>query len=87
VADVHAAAFDQLVSEIRADHPHWLELPPDARPTSEGLADVSTRLPGRLPTEYLDFVSRYGGGDFAFTHVYSLDPASDMYILSLIQNN
>lgn len=82
LVEMEVESFDRLVDEIRAAHPTWLELPPDAPPTSEVLAEVATRLPGRLPSEYLDFVSRYGGGDFAFTHVYSLDPASDMYLVA-----
>jgi hypothetical protein len=72
--------FDALVHEIRVAHPAWLELPPDAAPTPEVLAEVANLLPGRLPAEYLDFVTRYGGGDVAFAHVYSLDPASDLYL-------
>ena len=78
---MNPAAFDDLVAEIRLEHPTWLELPSDAPPTSEGLAEVAANLPWRLPREYIDFVSHYGGGDFAFTQVYSLDPASDMNIV------
>lgn len=74
--------FRRVVEEARAAHPQWFALPPDAAPEEDEVVVQSAQLGVQLPTEYLDFLREFGGGDFAFLAVYSMDRASDLNIVT-----
>lgn len=74
--------FERAVAEARDAHPQWFALPSDESPGDEQVAAQQAQLGAQLPQEYLDFVRVFGGGDFAFLAVYSLDEGSDLNIVT-----
>lgn len=73
--------FRALVEGVRRAHPTWFDLPTDQRPSDAQIADHQERLGVTLPEAYVDFVKEFGGGDFAFLRVYSMDVTSDLNIV------
>jgi hypothetical protein len=74
--------FGRLVDEARVAHPQWFALPADAAPSEDEIMAHFTELGARLPAEYLDFLREFGGGDFAFLAIYSMDRTSDLNIVA-----
>ncbi len=73
--------FRVAVARAREEHPQWFGLPPDARPDDARIESQQQALGVRLPDEYVDFVREFGGGDFAFLAVYSMDENSDVNVV------
>ena len=77
-----ADEFRQLVEQARSDHPQWFELPSDSPPDDQRVADTQSALGVELPEQYVEFIREFGGGDFVFLVVYSMDPGSEVEIVS-----
>ncbi len=75
--------FTALVAEAEAAHPVWFGLASDSVPADSGLAAAEASLGAVLPEQYKEFLRHYGGGDFAFTNIFSLDEASDWNLLRI----
>lgn len=76
-------AFRQLVEKTRSDHPIWFGMDSDPIPSESLLLEAESKLSAKLPNEYRNFVLEYGGGYFAFSNVYSLNPGSDWNVLDV----
>lgn len=76
-----AIDFARLVDGVRESHPQWMTLEADKAPTPAEVYKAEEGLGAQLPAEYIEFIRSYGGGDFAFTVIYSLDPSSDLNIV------
>jgi hypothetical protein len=74
--------FRLLVDAAREENPQWFALPPDASPTEAEIEAHQAELGLRLPAEFLDFLREFGGGDFAFLGVYSMDRNSDLDVVA-----
>ena len=73
--------FEESVQRIRAQKPMWFSSQNEKVATDEQLVSAEKILGVELPSEYKEFVRRYGGGYFALTNVFSVDPASEWYIV------
>lgn len=73
--------FAQIVRSEKEAHPFWFEGDSDPLATDEQIEKVEKELGLELPKEYIEFVKRYGGGCFAFTNVFSVQPNSEWYIV------
>jgi hypothetical protein len=60
-----------LIDELRAEHPNWFRLRGDGPASDEDLEAAERDLGCRLPLAYRQFVRTFGGGEFAFTAIYS----------------
>lgn len=70
-----------LIEKCRDEHPNWFRLERDEPATPEQIGTVEAALGCRLPSSYVEFVSEFGGGDFAFTVIYSPSPESESSII------
>lgn len=77
--------FETEVSRARKAHPTWFDLPPDACPDDAQVEQCQLALGAVLPEAYVGFLREYGGGDFAFLTLYSMDPDSEVNLVA--QNN
>lgn len=77
--------LSELILRIRAEHPGWFRLRGEGLATPEQIVDCEVALGCVLPTSYRRFVAEVGSGDFAFTSIYSPNPASDVWIGSMNQ--
>lgn len=78
MADV--GSFDELsglIERSRLDHPDWCDLSDDERATAGQVSIAEEALGCRLPNHDVEFVGEFGGGDFAFAELCSVDPHSD----------
>lgn len=73
--------FMQIVEKIKNDHPFWFDDESDNPAKSDQIKKVEKVLRVKLPHEYIEFIKHYGGGDFAFTNVFSVQPDSEWFIL------
>ena len=73
--------FVTYMRDITLRNPTWFDLPPDRAPTADELRTQEVDLGAELPTAYLEFIEAFGGGDFAFLEIYSLDPSSRVNIV------
>lgn len=73
--------FISLVEKIKQENPVWFGLDSDCIPTIETIKEIETQLNFSFPDDYIAFISRYGGGFFAFGNVYSLDIDSEWFLL------
>lgn len=77
--------FTQFLAEVdeaRKTNPRILMLDSDAPGSPAQIARAEQTLGVLLPESYAQFVKRFGGGFFGFSLVYSLDEASEFYLLS-----
>ena len=75
--------FEELVNEKKLTNPAWFGLDPDSLANEQSITCAQKELNATLPTEYVQFVTLYGGGYFAFSIVYSLDKDSSFNILEI----
>ncbi len=75
----------ELISRVRLEHPSWFRLRGEGPAALEQINECESALECTLPSAYKRFVAAYGGGDFAFTLIYSPDPASDVSIVAMNQ--
>lgn len=72
--------FLSIYHSVHRLHPGWFDLPSDNRADPTLLADAEDALGAKLPSDFRWFLEEFGGGDFAFAAIYSVDPASDLNI-------
>lgn len=73
--------FDDLFLELRPKRSKIFELiPPDRYATASDLEKLELDLGYQLSSDYREFLSKYGGGQFGLVEVGSADPASDLYL-------
>ncbi|MFF7770385.1 SMI1/KNR4 family protein [Streptomyces massasporeus] len=63
------ASFASLVTQVRAEHPKWLDLFEGWVATDEDIALANTTLGTQLPDDYVWFMQNYGGGAFGFVEI------------------
>ena len=73
--------FVELVSSARRSHPGWFMLQSDSAATESEVEDAQLALGVALVPEYRRFLEIFGGGDFAFMNVFSVDPSSEWNIV------
>ncbi len=73
--------FRDRVEQVRQEFPAWFALAPDEFPGSEALDQAQIDLGVSLPADYRSFITEFGGGDFALSVIYSVEPDSDMNIV------
>lgn len=74
--------FRDRVEQVRGEFPAWFVLDPDEFPGQDALDRAESELGATLPADYRSFIAEFGGGDFALSVVYSVDPESDMNIVA-----
>ena len=79
---MNIATFDAIVQELKARKPMWFAGDAEPLATDEEIDHAEAELGVRLPSQYKDFVHRYGGGYFGFTNVFSVNQSSEWYIVS-----
>ena len=73
--------FVEIVNNEKSEHPFWFEGECDTLADDDQIAEVEKELGAKLPDEYVEFVKKYGGGYFAFTNVFSVQPDSEWCIV------
>ncbi len=74
--------FEVKLIEVKRAKPLLFELEADKAPSEQEVADCERILGITLPSKYVYFVQRYGGGYFGYANIYSLDPSSCYYLLN-----
>lgn len=72
--------FVEAVERAQQAQPLWFDLEPDALLEPHQLASLEESLRVTLPEDFVWFLSRYGGGYFAFAEIYSGDVQSPVYL-------
>jgi hypothetical protein len=72
--------FKKIVEQKKSSNPVWFAMAADELPSDSDFSDASNKLGAKLPIDYIDFISEYGGGYFALSNVFSLDVESDWNI-------
>jgi SMI1-KNR4 cell-wall len=74
--------FNALVQTTQKDHPRWfMHGRRDAPATDEDVLRAEEKLGVKFPPEYVSFLKAYGGGDFCFSNVFSVNPSSKWYVV------
>ena len=73
--------FKQLTESKKKINPIWFALEADKLPTAADIHAVESKLGVKMPMDYINFVTEYGGGYFAFSNVFSLCKNSEWNIL------
>lgn len=69
--------FDALVQIAQKNHPGWFRHGRrDGPATDEDIRKAEQTVGVKFPPEYVRFLTAYGGGDFAFVNIFSVDPGS-----------
>src|SRR5688500_15721015 len=69
--------FADVVETAKRKNPVWFDLDSDPLATNEEIATAEKLLQTRFPAQYLEFITRYGGGLFAFVNIASVSPSSE----------
>jgi hypothetical protein len=64
--------FERLVGQAESEQPEY-DYGTDPPATDEQVTAAEEALGVKLPPEYIQFVKRYGGGEFGLGTVYSVD--------------
>lgn len=75
--------FKLIVAKVKAEHPVWFGLESDSRANDAVVKAAESQLRCKLPRDYVEFVSEYGGGYFAFSNIYSLEDGSDWNLVEI----
>jgi hypothetical protein len=75
--------FEKIVDERKSANPVWFGLDPAPLASEDDIIYAQKELKIVFPIEYSQFVTRHGGGYFAFGIVYPLDCNSDFSILNI----
>lgn len=75
-----AEDFQRLVEQKRQRNPIWFALDADPAADAASIEAAEARMGVRFPDELRVFWREYGGGYFAFTNVFSVDPNSEWNI-------
>ncbi|MGN6187244.1 MAG: SMI1/KNR4 family protein, partial [Thermoanaerobaculia bacterium] len=78
---MNATEFEGLVDSVRSRHPRWFALETDPPASNEEVEDAEKAIDVRFPEEYRHFLTRYGGGFFAFSNVFSAKQGSEWNVL------
>lgn len=73
--------FAARVDASRREHPLWFDLPADRVLAPARRAELEASLGARLPDDFAWFLETYGGGEFAFSVIYSADRESELYLV------
>jgi hypothetical protein len=73
--------FSDLVRKLRQTRPVWFDLPSDAPPPEQEIAEIERGLGAKLPADFVWFLKEYGGGDFGLATIYSADRESEFHLL------
>ncbi len=76
------AVFQQFADDKRANVGLFRLNRPDPAATPEEIRQAESKLGVKLPKKYKEFVSRYGGGEFGSSVVYSLHEDSRWFIIA-----
>lgn len=68
--------FQALVERTKSANPSWFTSATIDVCTYAEIAEAEKRLAVKFPVEYSQFLSTYGGGNFAFANVFSARPDS-----------
>lgn len=77
------ASFASLVTQVRAEHPKWLDLFEYWVATDEGIALANTAPGTQLSDDYVWFMRRYKGGTFGFVEILPIvapEPGIDDFL-------
>lgn len=74
--------FKTLVEKLKVEHPHWFESECEPPATDGRIHEVETRLRITFPDDYRLFLKTFGGGYFAFTNIFSVNPSSEWNIVT-----
>lgn len=75
--------FDKFVEEKKLANPVWFGLDPATFASEDDITSAQKELNVILPIEYIQFVTRHGGGYFAFGIVYAPDCNNDFSLLNI----
>ncbi len=74
--------FKNYIQKINKVDSFLLSDERDASVREADITYVEAELGVTLPTLYRQFVKEYGGGDFAFTNIFSCDKNGEWYIIN-----
>ena len=69
--------FCECVCETEEKHPNWFALNSDPPADINKIHEVESKLKVKLPEKYKQFLNKFGGGEFAFVNIFSVEPLSD----------
>ncbi len=72
--------FLKIYQQVKLDRPILFDLEMDNIPLNSNIRHIESYYNIALPESYKKFLLKFGGGNFAFTIVYSLDEQSVYYI-------
>lgn len=73
--------FQEIDAQRRSENPKlFLRSVSDPPASEDQLAAVELKTGTRLPEKYRLFLSRFGGGRFGYTNVFSANQSSDWYL-------
>ncbi|QDG52139.1 SMI1/KNR4 family protein [Persicimonas caeni] len=78
--------FEQLVEELKAADPVAFGLESDPKATVEQVEKAEQDLGVTFPRAYRFFLRNYGGGQFAYSRICSVEPNSPWNIVELNQS-
>lgn len=78
---MEVSSFMRLVEALRKVHPLWFSLEADPPASEDELQEAEVQLQVELPSEYREFLRKFGGGLFAFSNIFSVAPGSDWNII------
>jgi hypothetical protein len=78
--------FDAAVAAAKTRNPIWFEAEREAAASLDAVAALETRLSVKLPAEYVDFLTRYGAGPFAFAVVLGLQADTGWELIEHARN-
>lgn len=73
--------FKKTIMKVKKEHPIWFGLEPDSVAKDDDIYNAEKALKATLPDEYKKFLKEFGGGYFAFSVIFSLDPNSDWNLI------
>ena len=85
--------FILYVDEVKKEKPIWFGLESDPVCSWVDIERLESRLLIQLPSDYKDFLLRFGGGYFALTNIYSGTNGSEWNLfdrngeIGLLENN
>lgn len=72
--------FKTIVISYMKKKPNWFYNKMEERANKNDIDKAERKLGIMLPIKYKEFVREYGGGDFAFINVFSVDENGEWYI-------
>lgn len=73
--------FEKIVKECKDKHPIWFSLDSNELATEKDIEKIQKYFNVKLPFDFIYYLKKYGGGNFAFSYVYSAISGSEWYII------